>query len=122
MRLGEDGAPHLVISVSAHDRPDVWCVAVAGELDVATCPELEAALHPILARADSLLLDLGGVSFLDAAGVGTLLTIQVAARAQGKSFRLISAHQNVRRVLDLLGLSTGLGLDAAGEYGPPRSS
>ena len=51
-------------------------VGVTGELDVATSPMLRDSLLALVNRgADSLVVDLRGVTFIDSTGVGSLLRI-----------------------------------------------
>lgn len=82
------------------------CLAVAGELDLATHSSLTAAatevLHP---PVRALLLDLGEVSFCGAAGVTSLLTIRRAAADAEIRLVLTGLQPSVRHVLDLLGTS-----------------
>jgi anti-sigma B factor antagonist len=100
-----------VLSSQPQGEPGVWCVAVAGELDIATEPQLDTELRRVLAAADTLLLDLSATTFIDAAGVGVLVDIRTTARAEGKSFRLVASHPAVRRVLDLVGLAEYLAVN-----------
>jgi anti-sigma B factor antagonist len=94
----------LTFSLERRDRE--VCLAVAGELDLATHPALCAAAVEVLQPpVRALLLDLGGVTFCGAAGVTSLLTIRRAAAAAGISLVLTGTQPSVRRVLDLFGTS-----------------
>lgn len=109
-------APLLTVQPHPQSEPGVWCVRVAGELDLATAPLLSVELHLVLAVADTVLVDLTEVAFLDAVGLTVLLTAQTAARRQNKRLRVVAAHRAVRRVVDLFDLAPQLGLppDPAG--------
>lgn len=56
--------------------PGVFCLRVAGELDVATVGILRGAVDRLLEQGcRGLLLDMAGVTFLDSSGIGLLLRI-----------------------------------------------
>jgi anti-anti-sigma factor len=86
-------------------------VTVRGELDLGTVDVLVDAVAPH-ARSTVLELDVGGVTFLDAAGIGALVRCQHAVRAQGGRLRLVDVSPVVRRVIDLAGLEGAFDLSA----------
>lgn len=75
-------------------------VALAGELDIGSAPELQAAL-PELAAGGTLAIDLRDLAFIDSAGVHLLMQLDVAARRDGWSLVLVRGSGGVQRVLDL---------------------
>jgi anti-anti-sigma factor len=86
-------------------------VAVAGEVDAATAPELHAALLDALSvHAPTVLdVDLSGCTFLDCAGIGVLVAVHATAQATGCRLWARYPQRLVRLVLevtDLLDLFT----------------
>ena len=82
-------------------------VALSGELDLATAPQLRSCLAPLVtARTapDELVLDLSALTFLDASGISALLTVQRALAARGGRLALRSPSRLVRRVVKVLDL------------------
>jgi anti-sigma B factor antagonist len=81
-------------------------VVARGEIDVATSPTLRAQLAELLARgADSVTLDLAGVSFIDSSGLGVLVGALKRLRdGGGQTFNLVAARSGVRRVFEITGL------------------
>jgi len=80
-------------------------VVVSGELDVATSGRLRNAFSELLAVGHSeLAVDMGGVEFMDASGVGVLVGAALEARARGGRLVLQRPSRAVRRVLDLVDL------------------
>ena len=84
------------------DRTIVW---LRGEHDICTV----AALSQILARAialddGDLVVDLGGVHFMDASTVGVILRARDFLRLQSRSLALRSPSTCAARVLDLCDL------------------
>lgn len=76
-------------------------VVVSGELDAHSAGQLSAALEPRL--ADTVLLDLRGVTFVDSRGLSVLLSAHEGATASGGSIEIRPSTQ-VRRLFGLAGL------------------
>lgn len=83
---------------------------LAGELDLASLPDIRPALDELLARnPQPLRIDLTDLAFLDSSGVAMLI------RLANHFTRIETVHPTapVRRVLAVLGLAGRLGLDGA---------
>jgi anti-anti-sigma factor len=79
-------------------------VALVGELDMATAPQLERTLRESLdAGFDHVVVDLGGLEFIDSTGLAVLLDSHGAAG--NGSFRLDvwPGSPAVRRIFELTG-------------------
>jgi anti-anti-sigma factor len=86
------------------DDPGV--LLVAGELDIATVDELATQAQAALDSVTSVLvIDFGGVTFVDSTGLGALVRIRNEAERHGKRVDLVGVRREVRRVLELTGLS-----------------
>lgn len=86
------------------DRPGV--LLVSGELDIATVDQLVGEARAALESATSVLrIDLAGVTFVDSTGLGALVRVRNEAEQQGRHVDLVGVRPEVRRVLDLTGLS-----------------
>jgi anti-sigma B factor antagonist len=84
-------------------------VCPVGEVDVATVDEIRAYLKRLKASSFTrVILDLRGVTFLDAQGVRLILEADASSRADGWSFALIAGPRNVQRVFDLTRLRARL--------------
>lgn len=80
-------------------------VGVTGEIDAVGAPALRDALLALLNRgAESLVVDLRGVTFLDSTGVGSLLRIHHRQSLLGGSVHFVADQPAVLRVLDLMQL------------------
>ncbi|MGK2948473.1 MAG: STAS domain-containing protein [Acidimicrobiales bacterium] len=83
-------------------------VEVAGEVDLATAGELAAALEPLLATGDGpIVLDVGGVTFIDSSGLAVL----AQAAASGRTLVLRRPSKIVVRVIETTGLDQVLTLE-----------
>ena len=79
---------------------------LAGELDLSTAPELEVAVRR-LCHSDTpseVILDLDDVSFIDTAGVRTILTCKGLFDAHDCGFWLMSPSAPARQILERYGL------------------
>ncbi|MFG6202704.1 STAS domain-containing protein [Nonomuraea sp. JJY05] len=80
-------------------------VHLRGELDLATRETLRERLLRALRHSTSLLiLDLSGVSFCDAAGLGVVVGVQHRARSLDIALGLAAPRPHLARVLRLTGL------------------
>jgi anti-anti-sigma factor len=104
--VGLTGGRRVRIDVS--DGPDGLVVALAGELDLATLPDVAPVVDELLTRpVQPLVLDVGELTFLDSSGVSLL----VRTANHFRPIRTRSATEPVRRVIEVLGLDGHLGLD-----------
>jgi anti-sigma B factor antagonist len=90
------------------DEAGTWVLAVGGEIDVATSPELRRELHQVADRQPSrLVLDLGDVTFIDSSGLGVLVGALKRLREEGRGDVLVleGLQEPVRKVFDITGLT-----------------
>jgi anti-sigma B factor antagonist len=88
-------------------------VGVTGEIDVATAPALRDSLLALVNRgAESLVVDLRGVTFIDSTGVGSLLRIFHRQNLMGGQVHFVADQHAVLRVLDLMQLRRRLHVTA----------
>lgn len=89
---------------------------LVGDLDVDTRGAFEEALDEALdAGATWIAIDLAGLEFLDATGVGVLVGARNRAMGTGADLVVRGARGRVRRLLDL----TGVGGYLSGESSMP---
>jgi anti-sigma B factor antagonist len=94
----------------AEPRGDATWLLPDGELDVATAPELEAALDAALANgARRIVCDLRGLTFADSTGISRLVVAARRARRDGFTLELVLAREGaVARVVELMQIREGL--------------
>jgi len=87
------------VTFSAAD--DLLYAYLAGEIDHDAAQNLRIQLDDaLLTRTPrTLVLDLGGVGFMDSSGVGLILGRQRCARSLGGTLRIQHAPEQLRRVL-----------------------
>jgi anti-sigma B factor antagonist len=78
-------------------------VHVAGELDLATSPQLAAALREAQFGASTVVLDLRALSFIDSAGARVIAAAAARARPDGRRLMVVRGPPEVERLLTLTG-------------------
>jgi anti-anti-sigma factor len=83
-------------------------VAIIGEVDLLSAGELERRLRRVVAesRCRTIVVDLGGLEFLDARGVSVLLASKRAAEEAGRDLHVTNAQGLPAKVLRLLGFES----------------
>lgn len=107
-RLSEPADFHIDVA----DDDDGITVTVRGELDVLTAPFLWERLETLVPKAgERLVLDLGGVRFIDSMGLGVIVRAQ--SRLRHASGRLVvrSLQEQARKVFEMTGLDRTLELE-----------
>ena len=93
--------------INQHSIADgVICLAVDGDIDMASGGELRDAIRESFAAAGvrRVIIDLERVPFLDSTGVRTLLDGHLIAIEQGIAFLVTNPQEIVRRVLTISGV------------------
>jgi anti-anti-sigma factor len=83
-------------------------VAIIGEVDLLSAGELERRLRRVVAesRCQTIVVDLGGLEFLDARGVSVLLATKLTAEEAGRDLHVTNAQGLPAKVLRLLGFES----------------
>ncbi len=94
------------------EEPGQVTLRPAGELDMATADNLDAAVAAALARPGvrEIVVDLAGVGFLDSSGVRVLVRGATRARQRGVTLRVTDPQPVVARVLRITAVGPLLGL------------
>jgi len=95
----------MLFDLHVNDRGSWTVVAPVGELDLASAPRVRSEVLNILADgARCIVIDLGGVDFLDSLGAGLLIAIRKRVQGLGGELRLCRPEPHVVRVLALAGI------------------
>ena len=86
-------------------------VSVAGELDIATAEQAYSFITEVIdgrlkgfKGATPVTVDLSGVTFCDASGLGALARLARYARAAGRQLKLTSVRPSVMKIMRITGL------------------
>lgn len=101
-----EAAPEPQIILGTRTEEGVTIVAVQGEVDLATTPQLSAALYEAAAAGSQIIVDLSAVTYMDSSGFGTLLGATKRLRPTGGTLHLVGCSTNVERMLVITRLNT----------------
>jgi anti-anti-sigma factor len=91
---------------------DVVLLEVRGEVDLDHAEELrEAVLATFSEQPGEVRVDLSGVTFLNSSGIGALLAGTKEAETRGARFSVRNPQPQVRKVIDMVGLTEMLGTE-----------
>lgn len=76
-------------------------IALSGDLDLATAPELRTALHEALLERRTIVVDMSDLRFLDSTGLGVLVRVHKKAKAEGGVVALSTVPRNVVKILEV---------------------
>ncbi len=84
---------------------EVYAIALSGELDMATAPQVQEALKCAEATdADAIILDLSRLTFMDSSGINLLVDAHARSRAGSNRLALLRGPAAVQRVLETCAL------------------
>jgi anti-sigma B factor antagonist len=82
-------------------------LAVSGEIDIYTAPLFKQAVVNLVSEGNkNVVIDLGGVTFMDSSGFGTLLGATRRLRPLGGGLYLAGANNTIQRMLKLTRLDS----------------
>lgn len=90
---------------------DGWVLALEGELDLATVPDLTARLCELHDdQPERIVLDLRALSFMDSTGLAAIIDANLHSRRDGRRLELICDGGQAGRLLQLTGVDRQLTL------------
>jgi len=101
-----DGLEPAQLELSCQTDTDGYqVVTVTGELDIATAEQAYAYISGVIDDVPApVSVDLGGVTFCDASGLGVLARSARHARQAGRQLRLTSARPSLLKIMRITGL------------------
>ncbi len=101
-----EGFEPLVLDLSSRtDEDGNHIVSVAGELDIATADQAYIYISDVIdAWPSPVSVDLSGLTFCDASGLGALARIARHARQAGRQLKLIAARPSLLKIMRITGL------------------
>ena len=89
------------MTCKAETRDGVAVVALEGEVDLQTSPEVRKTLLAHLAEGAPVVVDMSAVTYIDSSGVASLVEAYQTARKSGRFFALADVGGAAMRVLQL---------------------
>ena len=96
----------MELSITSEVRDDARVVAVSGDLDVYTAPQLKGALDELGLGGKTVLLDLTKVHFIDSTALGVLVSAFQQSRAADGEFVLVMEDPYLLKIFRITGFDT----------------
>jgi anti-sigma B factor antagonist len=106
----------VTLTVSTRNEAGCAIVAVTGDVDISTSPDLREALAGVLHTSNgtcanrAVVVDLSDVRFVDSTGLGVLVGAYTAVRNAGGRLAVVNDHPAVIKVFTITGLHEVLGV------------
>jgi anti-sigma B factor antagonist len=96
--------PEFTLTQDALDD-DRQVIAVTGEIDLFTAPELKAAIADAIEEGRTrLVIDLTDTSFLDSTALGVLIGAIKRLRGRGGRLTIVNVDDNIAKTFEITGL------------------
>jgi anti-anti-sigma factor len=96
---------HPNLEWAIEQKKGVCAVSLIGELDLASCDQLESALSDTVQQAPVVIFNLGGLMFIDSTGLRLLIRWRELVLGWGGHFLLTSMSAPARRLLQVANLT-----------------
>lgn len=97
------------LSIAVQRAPGEVVLKLAGEIDMLTAAQLSSIVNETLAEPPArIVLDMGGITFCDSQGLGTLVVLSRKASHAQTVLSLTNVGDFLLRVLDITGLRSAL--------------
>lgn len=90
-------------------------VALRGELDLTGVAAVETAIMSLMARGQSLIIDMSALDFIDCSSLSAVLRIRESTRRGGGDVILATPQPHIRRLLALTGKDAVFRVEASVE-------
>lgn len=106
------------LTIDLEVKFDVLCIRLEGELDHHTADELRTKVNKLMEEEliRHILLNLGGLTFMDSSGLGVILGRYKKIAAAGGEMVVCSISPPVRRLFELSGLFKIIRLETDESY------
>ncbi len=97
--------------VRSTDQPDTTLIRVEGEITSGSeKPLMDAFAHAVDGGARTVILDFGGLDYMNSGGIGLLVTLLVRAQRQGKRLMAVGLNEHYRQIFALTRLDEAIGI------------
>ena len=103
-----------------------YVVALGGEIDLYTAPDLKSEIHRLIDDgAERIIVDMSETTFIDSTTLGVLLSVVKRVHRVGGAVVLVCPDRNVRRIFEITLLDRVFVIvdsrdEALNEFGRPR--
>ena len=96
------------LTITLTPEPEHILITIDGELDATSAPHLIVTVEPHLLNEARVWIDAEHITFVDSAGLRSLLTLRSRALSNGSELRIVNPSIVARRLIELVGLTEHL--------------
>jgi len=91
-----------MMEIQVSQSQGVTIVVPTGDLDMGAADQVRRVLTELIDKGQlKLVMDLGGVGYIDSSGLGTLVAAMKQARAAGGNLKLCALQDDVRSIFEM---------------------
>ncbi len=95
----------LELHIGLREEGGIAVVDLEGELDTYSCDSLKQKIVSLTeAGISKIVLNMGGVSYIDSAGLGTLVGALKRTRERGGGLKIVRPNSQVEKAFNITGL------------------
>jgi len=99
------------VEVRSTDRPDASVLRIVGEITSGSeKPLMDAFAQAVGGGARTVILDFGGLDYMNSGGIGLLVTLLVRAQRQGQRLLAVGLDDHYRQIFSLTRLDEAIGI------------
>lgn len=91
------------MELETYQQRSVTIVALTGDLDGSTAPDVQTRLLPLIPDGGKMLLDMTGVPYMSSAGLRTMLLLYRHAQSVGSDIAVVGLSQELRDMMAATG-------------------
>jgi anti-anti-sigma factor len=103
----------MALEIEMQGRDGSTIVKLCGEIDLASAPQLRAALESLVSSGDRIVVDLGEVTFIDSSGLHELHSTAISLDGNGP-LRIDNVPPLPMRVMEIVGMTDHPNIEIAG--------
>lgn len=97
--------------IRSTDRSDTMLIRIEGEITTGSeKPLMDAFAQAVNGGAHTVILDFGGLDYMNSGGIGLLVTLLVRAQRQGKRLMAVGLNEHYRQIFALTRLDEAIGI------------
>lgn len=99
------------VDVRSTERSDATRLQIEGEITSGSeKPLMDAFARAVDGGARTVILDFGGLDYMNSGGIGLLVTLLVRAQRQGRRLMAIGLNEHYRQIFSLTRLDEAIGI------------
>jgi anti-sigma B factor antagonist len=97
-----------VATMEVRDAPGAAIIDIRGDLTAASEQALSAAYEQAAASASAVILNFGGLEYMNSSGIGLLVTLLIRANRQNKRLLVYGLNDHYRHIFQLTRLDDAI--------------